>query len=273
MDLEKPIPAELKDKVTFDLQLFPVTYRGKTYHLGDQSGVFPVEGLGPMVAGSGGRVKPTPIAQGQKLLIAPEDPVCKLQIEQVKGNLSLIDDRNSSLGGWIIVRSVIPEGVDKGALEWIITPSLLSDWIRNPVISLSQVGYHPAQVKQAVIELDARSDKMDKAILHRIGDDGIISEIKSGLPGEWGKFLRYKYAIFDFSDIKTPGIYTVSYGKTVSEPFRISKDVYKKSVWQPTLEIFFPVQMCHMRIRDRVRVWHGACHLDDALQAPLSTTL
>ena len=28
-----------------------------------------------------------------------------------------------------------------------------------------------------------------------------------------------------------------------------------------------------MRIRDRSRVWHGACHLDDARQAPLSTTL
>jgi hypothetical protein len=28
--------------------------------------------------------------------------------------------------------------------------------------------------------------------------------------------------------------------------------------------------MCHLDVRDRHRVWHGACHLDDALQAPTS---
>ncbi|MFC2124597.1 glycoside hydrolase family 9 protein [Bacteroidota bacterium] len=289
VDLEKPIPAELKGKVTFDLRLFPVTYRGKTYQLGDQFGVIPVEGLDPMITigainpepmslaamagynGSPQGVKPVPLAQGPKLLIAPEDPTCKLQIEQVKGNLSLIDGRNSSLGGWIIVSSVIPEGLDKEALEWIITPNLIPDWIRNPVISHSQVGYHPSQLKQAIIELDGRSDKMHEAILHRMGNDGITKEIKSGIPKDWGKFLRYRYAIFDFSEIKEPGLYTISYGNSVTKPFRISKDVYQQKVWQPTLEIFFPVQMCHMRVHDRWRVWHGACHLDDALQAPLST--
>ncbi len=34
--------------------------------------------------------------------------------------------------------------------------------------------------------------------------------------------------------------------------------------------IFFPVQMCHMRINEKYRVWHGACHLDDALMAPVN---
>jgi len=87
-------------------------------------------------------------------------------------------------------------------------------------------------VKHAVIELDARSVRKDKAILHMLGKDGNMSDIKSGLPKDWGKFLRYKYAIFDFSEVKDPGIYTVSYGNTVSEPFRISKDVYQLSVWQ-----------------------------------------
>jgi endoglucanase len=293
VDLEKPIPSEWKDKVAFNLRLFPVTYTGKTYHLGDHFGVFPVEGLDPVISNTGGAVSsepmslaamagyygttqgvtPTPIAQGPKLLLAPEDPLCKLQIEQVNGNLSLVDGRNTSLGGWIIVRSVIPEGVDRGAVEWVITPNLIPGWIRNPVISISQVGYHPAQVKQAIIELDAGSDKMSAAILKNIGNDGNIKEIKSDVPKTWGKFLRYKYAIFDFSEVKEPGLYTLSYENSVSEPFSISKEVYQHRVWQPTLEIFFPVQMCHMRIHDRWRVWHGACHLDDALQAPLSTEL
>jgi hypothetical protein len=271
VDLEKPVPAEWKGRLTFDLQLFPVTYAGKTFHLGNQSGVIPVEGLGPMVPSSDGTAKPLPMAKGPKLIIAPEDPMIKLQIEQLKGDISLIDERNSSLSGWILVSSEIPEGVDKGALEWIITPSLVPGWLHKPVISISQVGYHPDQAKRAVIELDARSSEIGKAVLKNIGNDGKISEIKSGIPEVWGNFLRYKYAVFDFSSINDPGIYTISYGDIISEPFGIGKDVYQKNVWQPTLEIYFPVQMCHMRIRDRSRVWHGACHLDDALQAPVST--
>ena len=270
VDLEKPIPAEWKGRITFDLQLFPVTYQGKTYHLGDQFGLIPVEGLDPKISDAGG-MDAEPLASGPKLLIAPEDPLCKIQIEQLNGNLSLIDDRNNTLGGWLIIRSEIPEKADRGALEWIITPNLIPGWIRQPVISFSQVGYHPEQVKKAVIELDERSQKVEKTTLRKIDNDGSIIEIKSGIPKEWGNFLRYRYAIFDFSEVKDPGIYTLNYGSITSEPFRISKDVYKQRVWQPTLEIYFPVQMCHMRIRDRVRVWHGACHLDDALQAPVST--
>jgi endoglucanase len=271
IDLDKPLTSEWKGKVTFDLHLFPVTYQGKTFQLGEQFGVLPVEGLDPMVLDENGRTKPSPIAEGRKLMLAPEDPLCKLQIEQLVGTLQLVDNRNSSLGGWIMVRSEISLGIDRGALEWVITPGLIPDWVRNPVISLSQVGYHPQQVKQAIIELDARSGKLGKAVLHKIGRDGNMEEIKSGIPLDWGKFLRYRYAIFDFSEIKDPGIYTVAYGNQVSDPFSISKDVYRQHVWQPTLEIYFPVQMCHMRVRDRGRIWHGACHLDDAVQAPVST--
>lgn len=273
VDLDKPIPAAWKDRVTFDLQLFPVTYTGKTYHLGGVSGVIPVEGLDNMTESDPGRFLPVPMAKGPRLVIAPEDPLCRLQIEQVKGDLSLVDERNSTLSGWLIVSSVIPEGVGKGALEWIITPNILPGWLHKPVIGISQVGYHPSQVKEAVIELDMHSDRMSSAVLTRIDDNGNNVNVKEGMPKEWGKFLRYKYAIFDFTDVKDPGLYTVSYGKERSEPFRIGADVYQKGVWQPTLEIYFPVQMCHMRIRDRARVWHGVCHLDDARQAHLSVTL
>jgi len=106
--------------------------------------------------------------------------------------------------------------------------------------------------------------------LHRITEKGGTGVVLSSLPDRWGKFLRYEYAIFDFSSVTVPGLYMISYGDQKSEPFRIAVDVYKQNVWQPTLESFLPIQMCHMRIKDRWRVWHDACHLDDALQAPLS---
>jgi hypothetical protein len=65
-------------------------------------------------------------------------------------------------------------------------------------------------------------------------------------------------------------MYIVRYGDVRSDPFRIGADVFARGVWQPTLEYFLPVQMCHMRVNDRYRVWHDACHLDDALMAPVS---
>lgn len=34
------------------------------------------------------------------------------------------------------------------------------------------------------------------------------------------------------------------------------------------MDVFFPVQMCHVEVRQGEKVWHGACHLDDGLQAP-----
>ncbi len=36
------------------------------------------------------------------------------------------------------------------------------------------------------------------------------------------------------------------------------------------LDVFFPVQMDHMFVNEAYRVWHGASHLDDALQAPVN---
>lgn len=87
VDLEKPIPASWKGIVTFDLQLFPVTYQGKTFHLRGESGDIPVESLDNMISRFDGRFTPEPMASGPKLLIAPEDPLCRLEIEQVKGNM------------------------------------------------------------------------------------------------------------------------------------------------------------------------------------------
>jgi endoglucanase len=41
-------------------------------------------------------------------------------------------------------------------------------------------------------------------------------------------------------------------------------------VWQAVIEHFLPIQMCHMRVEEQYRVWHGACHLDAARMAPIN---
>ena len=59
---------------------------------------------------------------------------------------------------------------------------------------------------------------------------------------------------------------------TRSSPFRIASDVYKKGVWQPSLDTYLPVQMDHIKVRENYRVWHGVSHMDDARQAPSAYT-
>ncbi|MBE3109941.1 MAG: glycoside hydrolase family 9 protein, partial [Acidobacteria bacterium] len=63
--------------------------------------------------------------------------------------------------------------------------------------------------------------------------------------------------------------YVIEFAGVRTDPFRIAADVYRQGLWQSTLDTFLPVQMDHMLVNDRYRVWHGASHLDDARQAPV----
>jgi hypothetical protein len=120
-----------------------------------------------------------------------------------------------------------------------------------------------------VIELDKNDSRRPKVVVSRIGDDGGLETALEGDAPAWGRFLRFDYLRFDFSSVSRPGMYVVSFGDSRSEALRIAADVYARGVWQPTLEYFLPIQMCHVRVNDRYRVWHDACHLDDARMAPV----
>ena len=102
--------------------------------------------------------------------------------------------------------------------------------------------------------------------LVRIGADSetVVRETPAKV---WGQFLRYRYLTADFSDVTEPGLYQVRYGNSQSSVFRIADNVYERGVWQPVIEYFLPVQMCHMRVAEKYRIWHDACHMDDALMA------
>jgi len=268
VDIESPLPAELEGKISFNLELFPGAYIGKTFHFGETFGIFPQQANGPMLPDADGHVLPLPLSTGNTLAIALEDPLRALTIESLHGELALFDGRNFAHNGWFVVHSVIPGGTTKNALRWRIVPHSVPEWRRDPVIGVSQVGYHPEQQKQAILELDPRTVTLEEAVLLRIEPGSGRQPVLQRRPERWGRFLCYEYAVFNFSEIQIPGMYQVRYGNQQTPPFKISRDVYQKDVWQPTLETFFPVQMCHMEIRDGARVWHGACHLDDALQAP-----
>lgn len=268
VDLDQPLPEKFVGKVGFNFELYPAALFGKTWYLGTQSGIFPRQARGPETKDANGELQPVPLAQGPRLSIAPELDAQRLVIESRTGDLQLLDGRNKHNNGWFVVRSLVPAAATKGAIEWLITPNAIAGWKYKPVVHVSQVGYHPRQKKVAIIELDKSDAEGGPAQLKRISEQGGFEDVQAQQPTTWGQFLRYKYLQFDFSQVTKPGMYVVQYRDSRSEPFQISDQVYQRGIWQPVLEYFLPVQMCHMRVEEQYRVWHGACHLDDARMAP-----
>ncbi|MBN1361183.1 MAG: glycoside hydrolase family 9 protein [Sedimentisphaerales bacterium] len=271
VDLDKPLPSEWVGRVGFNLELFPGEYFGKSYYMDGQAGTFPRQLNGPMYIDANGLSQCQALAKGRRLSLAPETEALQMTIEALgEAMLELLDGRAQHNNGWFIVRSVLPGDTTAGALEWKVTPNAVDGWRYTPVIHLSQVGYHPTQEKVAVIELDKRDKTFKDIVLYRVDASGGRREVRKSKPADWGEFLRFHYLKFDLSDVRESGVYLIAYGDQESNVFRISTDVYSRHVWQSTLEYFLPVQMCHIRVEDRYRVWHGLCHIDDALMAPIN---
>ncbi|HKI47114.1 MAG TPA: glycoside hydrolase family 9 protein [Balneolales bacterium] len=270
VDLDKPLPAKWAGKVGFNLELFPGRYFGEHYLMDGKSGIFPRQANGPMEKDSDGKVQIVPMSIGKKLVVSPDNERKQITFVSEKSPLQLIDGRGLYNNGWFVLRSTIPAGAVKKAVEWMITPKTDTGWRYKPVIQVSQVGYHPKQAKFAVIELDKLTQRFRPIQLIKIGENSeqVVKTLQN--PVSWGKFLRYKYLRFDFSDVTDPGIYKIKYGDVESSEFEIKDNIFARNVWQPTLEYFLPVQMCHMKVEDRYRVWHGLCHMDDATMAPVN---
>jgi endoglucanase len=270
VDLEEPLPEAWANKVGFNLELFPGHYFGEHYFMDGKSGIFPRQINGPMKIDNDSSFQISPMAIGKQLIIAPSTKEKEIRIVSTKNDLQLIDGRGLYNNGWFVLRSTLAAGAVKNAIEWIITPKPNPDWKYTPVIQVSQIGYHPKQNKFAVIELDKMTEKFEQVRLLKITQDSISIVRSDAAPKPWGRFLRYQYVRFDFSDVTDEGLYKIQYGKIESNEFEIKKDIFARHVWQPTLEYFLPVQMCHMRINDRYKTWHGLCHMDDAVMAPIN---
>jgi endoglucanase len=280
VDLDEPLPAEWIGRIGFNLELFPGFFFGKSYRMGESIGIFPRQPNGPAASPQPllEDFHPSrhldyelePLGTGPKLIVAPESDELRLTIEAVRGGeLVLLDGRAQHTNGWFVVRSLIQEGASRGAIEWLVSPHVIENWRSEPVVQVSQVGYHPRQQKVAVIELDRHDDNLRPISLWRATEQGLQKVLEQ--PGkDWGRFLRYRYLQLDFTHVTEPGMYLVRYGQQESSIFQISPRVYQRHVWQPTIEYFLPAQMCHVRVNDRYRVWHDVCHLDDARMAPIN---
>ena len=301
VDIDTPVPDRFAGKVCFNLELFPGALFGKPWIMDDKQGVFPQQPNGPLLslpsnyphAGDFGQDDPKadakhlsgggrgynpivaddiigePYAVGRRFTVRPDDPYNRLIIETGGSLLKLYDGRMNHNNGWFVISSEIPAGATKNAVQWVVTPNVVEDWLYVPVVQTSQVGYHPNQEKTAIIELDGRESNREKPALYKITETG-AEPVFSANGQEWGRFLRYNYLKFDFTNIREEGLYRVHYGASQSSVFRIASEIYDRGVWQPVLEYFLPVQMCHMRVNEKYRVWHDHCHDDDARMAPVN---
>ena len=297
VDLDTPVPDFLLGKVGFNLEFYPGYLFGKPWVMDQQSGIYPQQPNAPLLQVSTNRghdgdfftgkglkadltqldgegysplraddIIAEPYAVGNKFTSRPDDKCQKLTVESLTGPLKLYDGRMNHNNGWFVLRSEIAKGVTKGAVRWLITPEVDTQWRYQPVIQTSQIGYLTQQQKQIVIETDKRDKTIEPLQVVRIDADGetIVRTIE---PKVWGNFLRYRYLTADLSDITEAGLYQLRYANSQSSVFRIGDDIYCRGVWQPVVEYFLPVQMCHMRVSEKYRIWHDACHMDDALMA------
>ena len=297
--LHDDLPDQLAGSAAFNLEFIPSLYKNKSFQVDsngdgqfDTYGIFPLAPEDPMdehwprpdLIGNAwyvdqwnaekGDAQPRALARGYKFSLAPEDNLVGITVEADQ-LLSIFDGRNRQQNGWFTMSSKVAIGAKAGdtVATWHITAPVKPGWIREPNLAHSQVGYGTGLSKVAVMEIDKNDTAAPStAKLLRLNANGTYTTVFTGTLGAARPWARYNYRDFDFSSVKTPGVYAIDYHGQRSGIFPIGDDVYDRA-WQPSLSGFLCVAMDHMELREGYRIWHGAQHMDDArLGAPFANS-
>lgn len=259
IDLDQAINWKKVEEFSFRIEIYPEEYEYKTFSGGGISDYFYEQHMGRRIL----------IPKSDKIEIAPEDPQRKITFQSKNAMLSLRDERRDlNVSGYMLFASLKKGSLDK-TFNLKITPSIDSDWTKDPVIQISQVGYHPDQNKIAFIEVQQGTENIQEMELLYLNENSELENVAHLKSYKWGDLYQNTYYMYDFSSIKTTGQYYLKYYNQKVGPFKISSSVFE-SAWQPTMDIYFPTQMCHVKVKDFLRLWHGECHQDDALQAEVN---
>lgn len=286
--LDSPVPEELIGKAGLNLEFLPSRYWLKTYLMDGRLNRFPRYASSRTVTrpnsekpkqfknfktyddrGTGRFIDPLPIETGYSIIMAMDDPERMISINSSDSELELYDGRMLAQNGWFVLRSVLPQNKTGKVVSWTVRPNAISGWIRKPNIGFCQVGYIPEQPKVSVIELDKNDTPKDVATLMRINENGTVSKAYEGKIKPWGNYFKYNYVKFDFSEVRTPGIYYIQYDTIKTNNFIIDSNVYDK-ITDATTDVWVPIHMNHMYVNEAYRVWHGEPFKEGYLQAPPS---
>ena len=286
--LDKPVPDALAGDAGFNMEFLPSKYWLKTFIMDGRLNRFPRYATSQTITrpnsekprqfkgfktyddrGTDRFVDPLPLETGHRIVMATDDPEHMITISCDDAELKLFDGRMLAQNGWFVLRSVLPKGKTGKVITWTVEPHAIPNWIREPNIGFSQVGYIPEQPKVAVIELDKNDQPQTTASLMRINPDGTTEQAFTGNIQNWGPYFKYNYVKFDFSSVKQPGIYYIQYGKTRTNDFLIDEHVYDK-ITDATTDVWVPIHMNHMYVTEGYRTWHGEPFKEGYLQAPPS---
>ena len=286
--LDKPVPEKLVGHAGFNLEFLPSKYWLKTFTMDGRLNRFPRYASSQTVTrpnsekpkqfkgfktyddrGTDRYVDPLPLETGHSITMAMDDPEHLISVRCEDAELKLYDGRMLAQNGWFVLRSLLPAGKTGKVVTWTVEPHAIEGWLRKPNIGFSQVGYIPEQPKVSVIELDKQDTPKSTAALMRVGEDGTVSKAYEGKIDSWGTYYKYNYVKFDFSEVKTPGIYYIQYDTVKTNNFLIDEHVYDK-ITDATTDVWVPIHMNHMFVNEGYRVWHGEPFKEGYLQAPPS---
>lgn len=286
--LDKPVPEKLVGHAGFNLEFLPSKYWLKTFMMDGRLNRFPRYASSQTVTrpnsekpkqfkgfktyddrGTDRYVDPLPLETGHSITMAMDDPEHLISVRCDDAELKLYDGRMLAQNGWFVLRSLLPAGKTGKVVTWTVEPHAIEGWLRKPNIGFSQVGYIPEQPKVSVIELDKQDTPKATAALMRVGEDGTVSKAYEGKIDSWGTYYKYNYVKFDFSEVKTPGIYYIQYDTVKTNNFLIDEHVYDK-ITDATTDVWVPIHMNHMFVNEGYRVWHGEPFKEGYLQAPPS---
>jgi endoglucanase len=256
VSLDQPVDWARVEGVAFELELFPEQFWHKSYFAGPRGGLFPERNAGPV----------TFVAAAPQISLAPEDPLTHLVFASADASLRLEDRRRADHVQGFTLSAALPPRSTARAFSLRLTPRIEPSWRKASVLRAAQAGYRPEQVKQAVLEMDPR-DTPGPVRLERLRPEGGVETVREAAPRRWGTVFDSTAFTFDFSDVRLPGLYQLRHAGETLGPFRIDREVLQDA-WKATLDVYFPVQMCHVEVRQDYRIWRGRCHLDDARQAP-----
>lgn len=285
--LDKPIPKSLVGNAGFNLEFLPSQYWLKTFTMDGRLNRFPRYAVTTTISrpnsekphqfkgfktyddrGTNAFVDPQPFEKGKEIVLATDAPERMIKITS-DTEMGIYDGRIVAQNGWYVLRSILPADKTGKVVTWTISPHVIPDWVREPNIGFSQVGYIPNQQKVSVIELDKNYPSIQEASLIRIDNDGTESIALTAPVTLWGNYFKYKYVKFDFSSVTTPGVYRIKYGDTKTGDFIIDNSVYDK-ITDATTDVWVPIHMNHMKVNEGYRVWHGETFKEGYLQAPPS---
>ena len=223
--LDKPVPDELVGRAGLNIEFLPPAYWESVYIADGKPKFFPrypssdtyVRPISEKIQqiynhttfddrGKNEFLEAIPLSTAKTIILAPDNPSRHITIKS-DADLMFFDGRILAQNGWYVVRSLLPSEQIGKVLEWYIEPNAISNWVREPVIGFSQVGYTPIQEKIAVIELDKNDIPRNSATLYQVTAEGKEIPKFTAKTKVWGRYLRYNYLTFDFTSINEPGVY------------------------------------------------------------------